>query len=88
MPTGGVNLQTLPDFIKAGACAVGVGSSLVEPQAIREGKMDRIRDLAAQYVQVLKNGPRGAVAGVSGNVWEKRWRARFFVVCCNPKEHC
>jgi 2-dehydro-3-deoxyphosphogluconate aldolase/(4S)-4-hydroxy-2-oxoglutarate aldolase len=54
MPTGGVNLQTLPDFIKAGACAVGVGSSLVEPQAVREGKMDRIRDLAAQYVQVLK----------------------------------
>jgi 2-dehydro-3-deoxyphosphogluconate aldolase/(4S)-4-hydroxy-2-oxoglutarate aldolase len=54
MPTGGVNLQTLPDFIKAGACAVGVGGSLVERQAVREGKMDRIRDLAAQYVQVLK----------------------------------
>jgi 2-dehydro-3-deoxyphosphogluconate aldolase/(4S)-4-hydroxy-2-oxoglutarate aldolase len=54
MPTGGVKLQTLADFIKAGACAVGVGSSLVEPQAVHEGKMDRIRDLAAQYVQVLK----------------------------------
>jgi 2-dehydro-3-deoxyphosphogluconate aldolase / (4S)-4-hydroxy-2-oxoglutarate aldolase len=54
MPTGGVNLQTLPDFIKAGACAVGVGGSLVEQQAVREGKMDRLRDLAAEYVQVLK----------------------------------
>jgi 2-dehydro-3-deoxyphosphogluconate aldolase/(4S)-4-hydroxy-2-oxoglutarate aldolase len=54
MPTGGVNLQTLPDFIKAGACAVGIGSSLVEPQAIREGNMNRLRDLAAQYLQVLK----------------------------------
>jgi 2-dehydro-3-deoxyphosphogluconate aldolase/(4S)-4-hydroxy-2-oxoglutarate aldolase len=54
MPTGGVNLQTLPDFIKAGACAVGVGGSLVEQQAVRDGKFDRLRDLAAQYVQVLK----------------------------------
>jgi 2-dehydro-3-deoxyphosphogluconate aldolase/(4S)-4-hydroxy-2-oxoglutarate aldolase len=54
MPTGGVNLQTLPDFIKAGACAVGVGSSLVEPQALHDDNMDRIRELAAQYVQVLK----------------------------------
>jgi 2-dehydro-3-deoxyphosphogluconate aldolase/(4S)-4-hydroxy-2-oxoglutarate aldolase len=54
MPTGGVNLQTLPDFVKAGACAVGVGSSLVEPQAVRDGNMDRLRDLAAQYMHVLK----------------------------------
>lgn len=54
MPTGGVNLQTLPDFIKAGACVVGVGGSLVEQQAVRDGNMDRLRDLAAQYVQVLK----------------------------------
>ncbi len=54
MPTGGVNLQTLPEFVKAGACAVGVGGSLVEPQAVRDGNMSRLRDLAAQYVQALK----------------------------------
>jgi 2-dehydro-3-deoxyphosphogluconate aldolase/(4S)-4-hydroxy-2-oxoglutarate aldolase len=59
MPTGGVNLQTLPDFIKAGACAVGVGSSLVEPQAIRDGNMNRLRDLAAQYLQILKAARSG-----------------------------
>jgi 2-dehydro-3-deoxyphosphogluconate aldolase/(4S)-4-hydroxy-2-oxoglutarate aldolase len=59
MPTGGVNLQTLPDFIKAGACAVGVGSSLVEPQEIRDGNMNRLRDLAAQYLQVLKAARNG-----------------------------
>jgi 2-dehydro-3-deoxyphosphogluconate aldolase/(4S)-4-hydroxy-2-oxoglutarate aldolase len=65
MPTGGVNLQTLPEFIKAGACAVGVGSSLVEPQAIRDGKFDRLRDLARQYLQVLKTarGSRQPSAG-------------------------
>jgi len=59
MPTGGVNLQTLPEFIKAGACAVGVGSSLVEPQAIRDGKWERLRELAAQYLQVLKTARGG-----------------------------
>src|SRR5262245_51900962 len=31
MPTGGVNLETAAAFLKAGACALGVGSSLVEP---------------------------------------------------------
>jgi 2-dehydro-3-deoxyphosphogluconate aldolase / (4S)-4-hydroxy-2-oxoglutarate aldolase len=54
MPTGGVNLQTLPAFVKAGACAVGVGSSLVDPQAIREGKFDRLSQLAGEYLQALK----------------------------------
>jgi 2-dehydro-3-deoxyphosphogluconate aldolase/(4S)-4-hydroxy-2-oxoglutarate aldolase len=54
MPTGGVNLQTLPAFVKAGACAVGVGSSLVDPQAIREGKFDRLRQLAGEYLEALK----------------------------------
>ncbi len=65
MPTGGVNLQTLPEFIKAGACAVGVGSSLVEPQAIRDGKFDRLRELAGQYLQALKTarGSRQPSAG-------------------------
>jgi 2-dehydro-3-deoxyphosphogluconate aldolase / (4S)-4-hydroxy-2-oxoglutarate aldolase len=54
MPTGGVNLETLPAFIKAGASAVGVGGSLVEHQAIREGNFSRLSELASQYVQALK----------------------------------
>ncbi len=29
VPTGGVNLETVPDFLKAGACAVGVGAELI-----------------------------------------------------------
>lgn len=55
MPTGGVNLETLPAFIKAGASAVGVGGSLIDPQAIRDGNFSRLRDLAGQYVQALKS---------------------------------
>jgi 2-dehydro-3-deoxyphosphogluconate aldolase/(4S)-4-hydroxy-2-oxoglutarate aldolase len=54
MPTGGVNLETLPAFIKAGACAVGVGGSVVDPQALRDGKFAQLRELAAQYVQAIK----------------------------------
>src|SRR3954466_14980089 len=31
MPTGGVDLSTAAAFLKAGACCLGIGSSLVEP---------------------------------------------------------
>jgi 2-dehydro-3-deoxyphosphogluconate aldolase/(4S)-4-hydroxy-2-oxoglutarate aldolase len=54
MPTGGVNLETLPEFIKAGACAVGVGGSLVDPKVIRDGNFKQLGNLASQYVQALK----------------------------------
>ncbi len=54
LPTGGVDLKTLPDFFKAGACAVGLGGQLVEKSAIESGNMTRIRELAAQYVALVK----------------------------------
>src|SRR6266849_3343167 len=34
IPTGGVNLETIADFLKAGACACGVGSELVDSTTI------------------------------------------------------
>jgi 2-dehydro-3-deoxyphosphogluconate aldolase / (4S)-4-hydroxy-2-oxoglutarate aldolase len=55
MPTGGVDMQTLPDFVRAGACAVGRGSALVEAQAVRDGDMNRIRDLAGRYVELMRS---------------------------------
>ena len=54
MPTGGVNLNTLRDFVQAGACAVGLGSALVEKQSLQEGNLDRIRDLAGEYVNLMQ----------------------------------
>ncbi|MEI8383414.1 MAG: bifunctional 4-hydroxy-2-oxoglutarate aldolase/2-dehydro-3-deoxy-phosphogluconate aldolase [Planctomycetota bacterium] len=54
MPTGGVNLQTLKDFVKAGACAVGLGGQLVEKDAIERGDFARITSLASQYVEQMK----------------------------------
>ena len=50
LPTGGVDLETLPAFVKAGACAVGLGSALVEKNAVASGDFTRIRTLAEQYV--------------------------------------
>jgi 2-dehydro-3-deoxyphosphogluconate aldolase/(4S)-4-hydroxy-2-oxoglutarate aldolase len=54
MPTGGVDLGTAAAFLKAGACCLGVGGQLVEPRAVAEGDFDRIRDLARQYVTLVK----------------------------------
>jgi 2-dehydro-3-deoxyphosphogluconate aldolase/(4S)-4-hydroxy-2-oxoglutarate aldolase len=54
MPTGGVDLNTAADFLRAGACCLGVGSQLVEPKAVAVRNFDRIRDLARQYVAVVR----------------------------------
>src|SRR6266516_4483229 len=46
MPTGGVDLSTAADFLKAGACCLGIGSQLVEPRAVASGDFQRIGELA------------------------------------------
>lgn len=55
MPTGGVNLQTAAEFLRAGACALGIGGALVEAKAVAAGDMDRIRSLARQYVEIVNS---------------------------------
>jgi 2-dehydro-3-deoxyphosphogluconate aldolase/(4S)-4-hydroxy-2-oxoglutarate aldolase len=66
MPTGGVDLSTAADFLKAGACCLGIGGQLVEPKAVAEGNFERIRDLARQYVAIVKQvrQHRGSEHGV------------------------
>src|SRR5437588_11238604 len=54
MPTGGVDLTTAESFLKAGACCLGVGGALVDPKAIASGDFARIRDLAGQYVAIVR----------------------------------
>src|SRR4051812_27868044 len=54
MPTGGVDLNTAADFLRAGACCLGVGSQLVEPKAVAERDFDRVRILAAEYVKIVR----------------------------------
>ncbi len=54
MPTGGVNLQTASDFLRNGACALGIGGSLVEAQAVKEADFARIESLARQFVEIVR----------------------------------
>lgn len=54
LPTGGVNLDTIDSFVKAGACAVGLGSALVEKEAMANRDMDRIATLAKAYVDAMR----------------------------------
>lgn len=54
MPTGGVDLNTAEAFLKAGACCLGVGGSLVEAKAVSAGDFGRIRELAGQYAAIVR----------------------------------
>jgi 2-dehydro-3-deoxyphosphogluconate aldolase/(4S)-4-hydroxy-2-oxoglutarate aldolase len=54
MPTGGVNLQTAAEFLKAGACALGIGGSLVSGEAIKNRDWAGIETLARQYVAIVR----------------------------------
>ena len=53
IPTGGVNLETAGEFLKAGACAVAVGSELVDAKTVREGRFEVIEERARQYLAVI-----------------------------------
>ena len=53
IPTGGVNLETAGEFLKAGACAVAVGGELVDGKLIQEGRYDRIEEKARQYLAAV-----------------------------------
>jgi 2-dehydro-3-deoxyphosphogluconate aldolase/(4S)-4-hydroxy-2-oxoglutarate aldolase len=50
MPTGGVTVENAGDWIRAGAVAVGVGSSLLDTTAIASGDFAVIRTLAERMV--------------------------------------
>lgn len=61
IPTGGVTLQTAADFLKAGARALGVGTDLVNPKAIADGKPEIVTQTARAYVEIIQKF-RGAGA--------------------------
>ncbi|HAH47161.1 MAG TPA: 2-dehydro-3-deoxyphosphogluconate aldolase [Planctomycetaceae bacterium] len=59
MPTGGVDLETLPAYLKAGACAVGLGSSLVTAKMVESGDLEGIQKLTAEYMGKIKELRKG-----------------------------
>ncbi|HYP15188.1 MAG TPA: bifunctional 4-hydroxy-2-oxoglutarate aldolase/2-dehydro-3-deoxy-phosphogluconate aldolase [Bryobacteraceae bacterium] len=54
IPTGGVNLDTTADFLKAGACAVAVGGELVDAATVKEGRFEVFEDRARQYRDIVQ----------------------------------
>lgn len=48
-PTGGVNLETIADFLHAGSAAVGVGSELVDNKAMAVGHYHVITERACKF---------------------------------------
>lgn len=60
IPTGGVNLDTAADFIRAGADALGIGGELVSAAALQSGNLDTITEAARLYVAIVREARRGA----------------------------
>ena len=60
IPTGGVTLHTAADFLKAGARALGVGTDLVNPKAIEEGKPEKVMETARAYLEIIAKHRRAA----------------------------
>jgi 2-dehydro-3-deoxyphosphogluconate aldolase / (4S)-4-hydroxy-2-oxoglutarate aldolase len=54
MPTGGVSLTNAGEWLKAGACAVGVGSALLDNKAISAGNYQVLTDNAKILIDSIK----------------------------------
>lgn len=52
MPTGGVSLDNVKDWIKAGSLAVGVGSSL--SKGAKTGDYDQVTETAKEFIRLIK----------------------------------
>jgi 2-dehydro-3-deoxyphosphogluconate aldolase/(4S)-4-hydroxy-2-oxoglutarate aldolase len=54
MPTGGITLQNIQEFKKAGAVAFGIGSSLVDAKhTITKEYLQTITETARQFIHLV-----------------------------------
>jgi len=53
VPTGGVDLNTIPEFMKAGCAALGVGSSLLTAELLRSENWPELTRKAAEFVAAM-----------------------------------
>lgn len=56
IPVGGVNLDTAADFVRSGAAAIAVGSSLVNQKLLDAADMDELARRSAAYIEQVKRG--------------------------------
>jgi 2-dehydro-3-deoxyphosphogluconate aldolase/(4S)-4-hydroxy-2-oxoglutarate aldolase len=52
--SGGINQQTAPEFVLAGALAIGVGKALIPPRAVKRRQADWIGELARRFVTIVR----------------------------------
>lgn len=53
MPTGGVTLTNAGEWLKAGACAVGLGSALLDKEAIKNENYNKLTENAVQIMNSI-----------------------------------
>jgi 2-dehydro-3-deoxyphosphogluconate aldolase / (4S)-4-hydroxy-2-oxoglutarate aldolase len=61
MPTGGVTIDNVGEWVKAGAVAVGIGGDLLDKKAIDEGRYEVLTEKAARMVRNFNEAKRPAV---------------------------
>jgi len=59
IPVGGVNLDTAAEFIRQGAAALGVGSSLINQRLLDAGDLAELTRRAAAFVAQVQEGRGG-----------------------------
>jgi 2-dehydro-3-deoxyphosphogluconate aldolase/(4S)-4-hydroxy-2-oxoglutarate aldolase len=52
--TGGVSLETLPEYLKAGALFVAAGGDLIFRDALKNGKVEQIAARTRQYIEAIQ----------------------------------
>ena len=55
MPTGGVSLTNAGDWLKSGACAVGIGSALLDDKAIKEENYFKLTENAKTIMNSINS---------------------------------
>ncbi len=63
VPTGGVTLENVVEFLSAGAVAVGVGSGLVDKAAVAAGDWPALTERARRFVALLSEAGHASPAG-------------------------
>jgi 2-dehydro-3-deoxyphosphogluconate aldolase/(4S)-4-hydroxy-2-oxoglutarate aldolase len=60
VPTGGVTLENVGDFIQAGAAAVGAGADLADVKKVRAGAAAEVTERARRYVKAIEQARLGS----------------------------
>jgi 2-dehydro-3-deoxyphosphogluconate aldolase/(4S)-4-hydroxy-2-oxoglutarate aldolase len=56
MPTGGINIENIEEYLKAGSVAVGIGSALVDSkQEVTKEYLKQLTEKADEFVQIVTN---------------------------------